>query len=90
MKYDESVDIWSLGVLLYEMFHLKSPFKGENSVKIYKNILSKKIRFNPGFDEDGKDLILKMLKYDPDERILVYDIFQHPFIKKHLKRVKEK
>ena len=43
--YDEKVDIWSLGVLLYEIFQNKSPYKGKNQEEIYKKILKDKIVF---------------------------------------------
>lgn len=38
-EYSFGVDIWSLGILLYEFFHGKSPFKGKSALVIYKNIL---------------------------------------------------
>lgn len=38
-KYRYSVDIWGLGILLYELFHKKSPFEESNAFKIYRNIV---------------------------------------------------
>ena len=38
-KYNGSVDVWSMGVLLYEMFHGYSPFGNKCVFKIYKNIV---------------------------------------------------
>lgn len=37
-QYDEKVDIWSLGILLYELFHNKSPFWASTHEGIYKKI----------------------------------------------------
>ena len=37
--YDYRVDIWSLGVLLYEWLHSQSPFKGYSDSETYSNII---------------------------------------------------
>ena len=29
-QYDQAVDIWTIGVLLYELWHNLEPFKGDN------------------------------------------------------------
>lgn len=38
-KYSYSVDVWSLGIILFEMYHGKSPFNEDNPFKVYKNII---------------------------------------------------
>ena len=65
-KYNGSVDVWSLGVLLYEMFHGYSPFGSKSIFKIYRNIVEEDIKFKEGIDEKAKNLILITLKNKPD------------------------
>ena len=36
-EYTFSVDVWSIGILLYELLHKRSPFEEKNAFKIYKN-----------------------------------------------------
>ena len=48
--YNESVDIWGLGILLYEMIHGKSPFAGKSAFKIFRNIVENKIEFKEDID----------------------------------------
>ena len=38
-KYDHRADLWSFGVVLYQMSNLELPFKEENINKLYKSIL---------------------------------------------------
>ncbi len=38
-SHDHTLDIWCLGVLLYELLHGKAPFKGRNDMEKCKNIV---------------------------------------------------
>lgn len=78
-KYDENVDIWSLGILLYELFHGISPFGKKNAFKIYKNIVNDTLSFKEGIDENAKHLILILLDKDPQKRPKIRQILEHPF-----------
>lgn len=82
--YDSKCDIWSAGVILYVLLCGYPPFNGKTSVEVSKIILKGKFSFASGnwvsVSKEAKDLILKMLIYDPKERISASEGISHPWI----------
>ena len=81
--HDEKVDIWCIGVLMFELLVGYAPFQGEDVKTVKYNISRLKIRWPKGMDRDAADLISKILKYNPEERISLEQILLHPFFTKY-------
>jgi len=84
LPYDYHIDIWSLGVLLYELLHGKAPFRGRNDEEKCKNIAKNaEIAFDSALSPEVCDLITKILKPNPVERLTMLEIFNHRWMKKY-------
>ena len=77
--HDEHLDIWCIWVLLFELLTGNVPFKGKYLEGLNNNILSLKIYWPKDINLVAKNLILKILKPDPGERISLRDMLKHPF-----------
>jgi len=84
-EHDEQVDVWALGVLLYEFLVGVPPFETESHSATYRRIQRVDIRWPNGMPEDAKDLIAKLLKKDPRQRLPLECIPRHPFVLRNLK-----
>jgi serine/threonine protein kinase len=63
--HDKSLDIWNLGVLMFELLTGSPPFEGANQNELFENILKFKIKWPKGFPGVAKDLVTKLLKTNP-------------------------
>ena len=85
-------DIWALGIMIYQMYYGKTPFKEKTNYLIFRKIEQLKIDFNPNvkIPEEAKDVITKILVKEPNKRLGAgepgseYDIKHlksHPYFK---------
>ena len=78
--YNDKCDIWSLGITIYFLHTKDLPYKGKCEAKILKEIKRLGLSILDGINNKNlKDLLSKMLKTDPEERISWDDYFIHPF-----------
>ncbi|CDW79872.1 agc pdk1 protein kinase [Stylonychia lemnae] len=62
-------DLWALGVIIYELVCGTVPFKSSQEWQTFQLIINVDYKFTPAFDKYSQDLITKLLKKDPQQRI---------------------
>nr|POF05492.1 calcium-dependent protein kinase 1 [Quercus suber] len=84
-NYGAEADIWSAGVILYILLSGVPPFWGENEQGIFDAILRGHIDFSsdpwPSISSSAKDLVKKMLRADPKERLSAVEVLHHPWMR---------
>ena len=81
--HDEKVDIWCIGVLLFELITGNVPFQGNDIDTLKENILHLRISWPKDINIDAKNLIKKILKLDPNSRISLEEMLKNPFFTKY-------
>ena len=75
--HDTRVDIWSVGVLMFELLSGYSPFVAKSNQELYQNIRRLKIQWPKDMQPLAKNLIGKILKLNPLERPSLQEILDH-------------
>eukprot|EP00357_Protocruzia_adherens_P000784 CAMPEP_0115014012 /NCGR_PEP_ID=MMETSP0216-20121206/25786_1 /TAXON_ID=223996 /ORGANISM="Protocruzia adherens, Strain Boccale" /LENGTH=1067 /DNA_ID=CAMNT_0002383593 /DNA_START=223 /DNA_END=3423 /DNA_ORIENTATION=+ len=80
--HNHTLDIWSLGVLLFELVHGRAPFSGRSPAEKCSKIMKNTIVFDEGVSDPCRELISGLLKLNANDRFTMLEIFQHPWVKK--------
>ncbi len=92
MNYNEKVDIWSIGVILYLLLFKELPFSGKTSDDLVEDIFRKDL--NALFEKRQKlcadpliiPFLQKLLQRNPSKRYSAIDALSDPFIQKYAQK----
>lgn len=82
--YDARADLWSIGIIMYQLLTGTTPFSSCKSLKsLIECIKLQSIRFPRSIklSDQCHDLLVRLLKKDPEARISFEDFFSHPFLR---------
>ena len=84
-KYDQSCDIWSVGIVAYILLCGYPPFNGETDLDIFETIKQADFNFPSRawkhVSPEAKDFIKCLLRKDPRKRFTAEEALKHPWIR---------
>nr|GMD59002.1 phosphoenolpyruvate carboxylase kinase 1-like [Ipomoea batatas] len=83
-EYNEKVDVWSAGVILYIMLAGFPPFRGDTTTETFEAVLRANLRFPAkifrSVSPEAKDLLRKMICRDVSRRFSAEQVLRHPWV----------
>jgi len=78
--YNDSVDIWGIGIIFFMLLIGEYPFNGSTKETIFARIKDKKLHFSKyNLPKEETKLLRHLLEKEPEKRIEIEDILDHPF-----------
>lgn len=78
--YNDSVDIWGIGIVLFMLLTGEVAFKGSDKETIFHNILEKNIHYSKyNLEKKEVEILKALLQKNPDDRVEIEDILSYKF-----------
>jgi len=84
--HDHGVDLWAVGVLLYEMLVGEPPFKASSQIESLRRIIATDLRCPAWLNADAADLAHKLMRHESGQRLPLAEALRHDFVVANTKR----
>lgn len=86
-EHTAAVDLWALGVLTYEFVVGGPPFEDlSGNAATYRRIRNVDLHVPSWVSPEATDLIKRLLRYKPEDRLPLSQVMIHPWIKMYEKK----
>jgi serine/threonine-protein kinase ULK/ATG1 len=79
-RYTNKSDLWSVGLIYYEMLHGCTPWPANSELQLINAINTKPLTFDPALSDKSKDFIKRCLRRREEDRMTWEEAFSHPLV----------
>ena len=81
LPYDATVDLWSLGVILFELYVGQPPFYTNSIYSLINHIVKDPVKYPSDISREFKSFLQGLLQKEPRKRLTWPNLLDHPFVK---------